>query len=170
MRSLSSALSAALGAPVQRPAVLVQVDLSPVLRWSSGPTITWGGYTWQAADVAVEGMRVAAFRVAGTLVLGNTDGVIGAACMAQGVQDKAIRIWAYDAAATGAPDVVWLCDAQGSAAQVGLRDVRIALRHRCELISSPRAVVGPAAGFTQRVPAGTVLRINGIDYKLERAA
>jgi hypothetical protein len=35
---------------------------------------------------------------------------------------------------------------------------------------SPRTVVGPAAGFTQRLPAGAQLRINGIDYTLERGA
>jgi len=29
--------------------------------------------------------------------------------------------------------------------------------------------VGATSGFTQRMPAGTVLRINGIDYRMERA-
>lgn len=169
MRSISSALAVALGAPVQRPAVLVEVGFSPALRLSSGPSIPWGGHTWAAADVQVEGLRVEPFRIAGTLVLGNADGAAGALCVSQGVQDIAIRIWAFDAAATASADVVWICDAQGSAARVDVPDVRIALRHRCELITTPRTVVGPAAGFAQRLPAGAVLRINGIDYRLERA-
>lgn len=171
MRSLSSALSTALGSPVQRPAILVEVNFSPVLRLSSGPTVpSWGGHSWQAAAVGVDGLRVAAFRVQGTLVLDNTDGVIGGLCVNQGVQDRTIRIWGFDAAATGAPDVVWLCDAQGSATRIDERDVRIALRHRAELTTTPRAIVGPAAGINQRLAAGTVLRINGIDYRLERAS
>jgi hypothetical protein len=169
MRSLSTALSAALGAPVQRPALLVEVNFSPVLRLSSGPAIpSWGGHAWQAAAVGIEGLRVEPFRVQGTLILDNTDGVIGQTCFSQGVQDRTIRIWGFDAAATGTPDVVWLCDAQGSATRIDERDVRIALRHRCELTVTPRAVVGPAAGINQRLAAGTVLRINGIDYRLER--
>lgn len=170
MRSLSSALSAALGSPVQRPAVLVSIQFSPVLRLSSGPTITWGGYTWQGEDIGLDGLRVDPVRVSGTLVLGNTDGTAGGLCIAQGVQDRAIRIYGFDAAATAAPDVVWLCDAHGSAASISARDVRIALRHRAELIATPRTVVGPAAGIAQRMPADSVLRINGIDYRLERAS
>lgn len=170
MRSISSALAVALGAPVQRPAILLEVGFSPVMRLSSGGTVSWGGQSWQAADIAVESLRVDPFRVTGTLVLGNTDGAAGALCIDQGTQDRYIRIWAYDASATGAPDVVWICDAQGSAARVDERDVRIALRHRAELIASPRTVVGPEAGFTHRIPAGAVLKINGIDYRLERDA
>lgn len=168
MKSLSSAISAALGAPVQRPAVLVQMAFSPVVRWSSGPTVTFDGNTWPAADIAVEGLRVEPFRVTGALVLGNVDGTNGALCVAQGVQDRLIRIWGFDAAATASADFVWLADCQGSATRVGTRDVRLQLRHRADLITTPRTVVDVAAGFTQRLPAGAVLRINGIDYRLER--
>ena len=170
MKSISSALSVALGAPVQRPAVLVEMGFSPIKRLSSGPTVaSWGGYAWPASDIGIEGLRVDALRVAGTLVVGNMDGVFGALCISEGVQDKSIRIWGFDAAATTALDVVWLCDAQASATSISKRDVRLALRHRTELIVSPRTLVNAAAGFTQKLPAGTVLRINGIDYRLERA-
>ncbi len=168
MRSISSALAAALGAAVQRPAVLVEVHFSPVLRLSSGPTITWGGYTWQAADIGLDALRVDAFRISGTLVLGNMSGSNGALAIGQGVQDRTIKVWAFDAAATASPDVVWICQAQGSATRIDERDVRIALRHRCELITTPRTVVSASSGFNQRVAAGTVLRINGIDYRVER--
>jgi hypothetical protein len=169
MKTISSALATALGAPVQRPAVLVEMAFSTVQRWSSGPTISWGGNTWTAAYVGLESIRVDAMRLSGTLVIGNVDGVVGAACLSQGVQDRAIRVWAFDAAATASPDVVWICDAQGSSARVDSREVRISLRHQCELIATPRTRVGATSGFTQRMPAGTVLRINGIDYRMERA-
>jgi hypothetical protein len=46
--------------------------------------------------------------------------------------------------------------------------VRISLRHRSEFIASPRTYVNPQAGFTNLLPAGTVLRINGIDLRLDR--
>ena len=138
-------------------------------RWSSGPTVTFGGHTWEAADIALEGLRVDAFRVTGSLSVGNMDGAFGAQCVAEGVQDRAIRIWGFDAAATASPDFVWLADCQASATTIGTRSVRMQLRHRAELVTAPRTVVSAAEGFTVRLPAGAVLRINGIDYKLERA-
>jgi hypothetical protein len=170
MRSLSTALAAALGAPVQRPAVLVEAHFDTIQRWSSFATLSWAGQTWTARDVRVSGLQVSALQVAGMLVLGNGDDVAGTLALAQGVQDRAIRIWGYDAAATGLTDVVWLCDAVGSTAQIGPREVRIGLRHRAEFVFSPRTFVNAQSGFTHLLPSGTVLRINGKDLRLERRA
>lgn len=168
MRSLSIDLSAALGAPVQRPALLVEIGYSTPVRMTTHSAITWDSRTWVAGPVHVESLRVGPFSVAGTVVIGNADGTAGAMLLAQGINDRPIRIYGYDAGATGAPDVVWLADASGSAGQVSARDVRIQLRHRADGSYSPRARVGAAAGITQLLAAGTVLRINGIDLKLER--
>lgn len=168
MRTLSSPLASAHSGPVQRPALLVEMAFSTVQRWSSGGTISWGGNTWTAADVRVENLTVDALRVSGTLVLGNLDDAIGALILAQGVQDKAITIYGYDAAATASGDVVWLASAVGASAQITPRAASITLRHKSEFTSSPRTYVNAAAGFTQMLPAGTVLRINGIDLRLER--
>jgi hypothetical protein len=169
MRTLSSPASAALTGPVQRPSILVQMDFSPVQRVSSRSTITWNGHTWTGADVRVENLRVDAFSVSGTLVLGNLDDVAGNLVLSQGAQDRAITLWSYDGGATGTADVVWLAAAVGAAAELTPREVRIQLRHRTEFMNSPRTQVNASAGFTQLLPAGTVMRINGIDYTLERA-
>lgn len=168
MRELSIDLSAALGAAVQRPALLVEIGYSPVVRLTTHSAMTWDSRSWVVGPVSVEGLRVGPFSVAGTIVIGNADGVAGAMLLAQGINDRAIRIYGYDAAATGEPDVVWLADASGSAGQVNSRDVRIQLRHRADGGYSPRARVGASTGVYQLLAAGTVLRINGIDLKLER--
>jgi hypothetical protein len=168
MKSLSGALAAALAAPVQRPALLVMVAFPTVQRWSSRATVSWDGFTWTGADLRLDGLQVQPLRVAGTLVLGNADGVAGSLVLSHGVQDRAIAIYGYDAAATALADVVWLADAVGAGAQVGATEVRIELRHRAEFTLSTRTYVGPAAGFTQLLPAGTVLRINGQAMQLER--
>jgi hypothetical protein len=168
MRSLSSPLSTALAAAVQRPALLVSVGFSSVQRYSSAGTVSWNGNTWTAADIKVEGLEVEALRVSGTLVIGNLDDAIGSLILAQGVQDIAISIYGFDAAATATADVVWLASAVGASAQLTAREARISLRHKSEFTSSPRTLVGSTAGFTQYLPAGTVLRINGIDMRLER--
>ena len=168
MRSLSSPLTTAQSGPVQRPAVLVQMDFSTPSRWSSGATTSWNSQTWTAADVRVEGLSVDALGVSGTLIVGNLDDAIGTLVLSQGVQDIPITIYGFDGAATGAADVVWLASAVGASAQLSAREARITLRHKAEFTASPRTYVNAAAGFTNVLPAGTVLRINGIDYKLER--
>jgi len=168
MKTLSSPLSTALSAPVQRPALLVSIGFATVQRYSSGGTLSWNGFTWTAADMRVEGLAVDALRVGGTLVVGNLDDAIGALILSEGIQDKAITIYGYDAAATATADVVWLADAVGAGAQLSAREARIALRHKSEFTTCPRTYVNASAGFNQLLPAGTVLRINGIDMLLER--
>ena len=169
MKDLTAALSAALNAPVQRPGLLVQVGFDTVQRWSSHGTVTWSGHTWTRRDMSVEGLVVQPLRVSGSLVLGNADDVAGTLVLSQGVQDRQVIIYGYDAGAlAAADDVVWLCSAVGAAAEVDAAEVRISLRHRSEFTTSPRTYVTPEAGFTHLLPADTVLRINGIDMRLDR--
>jgi hypothetical protein len=169
MKTLSGALSAALNAPVQKPALLVQVDFASTRRWSSMATVSWNGHSWAARDMRLDGLLVQPLRVSGTLVLGNEDDEIGTLVLTEGVQDRRIVVYGYDAAALGDPaDAVWLCDAVGASAQVSTREVRITLRHRGEFVQSPRTYVTAQSGFTHLLPADTVLRINGIDMRLER--
>ena len=171
MKSLSSALSAALGAPVQRPAVLVQIGFEAPVYWSSFDNLSWNGHAWQRAAVSLEGLQVLPLMVRGTLVLGNASGAVSTLVLADGIQDREIRVWGYDAAATGALDVVWLADAVGASAEISpvSGEVRVSLRHRAELVQSPRVYVTREAGFEQLMPAGTALRINGIDFILQRS-
>ena len=168
MRTLTTALNNALAAPVQRPAVLVQIAFASTLRMTSNATLSWNGSTWTSTPVSVDGLVVEALRVSGAIVVDNRDGVIGGLILGEGVQDRPISIWGYDAAATATADVVWLASCVGASAQVSATEARIALRHPCEFTSGPRTFVNAAAGFTNLLPAGAVLRINGIDMRLER--
>lgn len=168
MRTLSAALQAAHAAPVQRPAWLVELSLSAPVRLSSYGTIGWDGQTWTAADVSVSGLRVGALEVTGALVFGNADDTFGAMVLNEGMTDKRVRIWGYDAAATGAADPVLVCDAVGAGAEISESRVRVGLRDACEYMVAPRAVVSPAYGFNVFIPAGRTLTINGMSYTLER--
>lgn len=170
MKAPTAALSAAHGAAVQRPGWLVEMHFDTVQRWSSQATVTWAGHTWQGTTgMRVENLQVQPLRVAGTLVLANHDDGIGTLLLTQGAQDRRIVVYGFDAGAlAAADDAVWLCEAVGSAAQISETEARISLRHRTEFVQSPRTYVTPQAGFTQLLPADTVLRINGIDMRLER--
>ena len=169
MKTISAALSAALGAPVQQPAVLVEMAFSVTRRWSSFATINCNGSTWQREAISVEGLDVQPLSLSGTLVIDNGDDVAGSLVLSEGVQDRVVRIWGYDAAAAGAADVVWLAEGVGSSAEVSGDEVRINLRDRAEYMLAPRTYVTPAAGFTVLLPESTVLRINGVDWQMARS-
>lgn len=171
MKTLSAALSAALGAPVQRPAVLVEIAFATIRRWTSAGAITWSGQDWTAQPMTLQNLQVAPLLVRGDLIFANGDGSVSSLVLAEGVQDRTIRLWGYDAAATASGDLVWLADAVGAAGEVSpaTGEVRISLRHRTEYVLSPRVYVTPQAGFTQLLPAGATLRINGIDFTLARS-
>lgn len=167
MRTVSTALATALGAPVQQPAILVEIAFSSTVRWSSFSTITWNSQTWTREAVTLESLQVEALRLTGSLVIANGDDVAAALVLNEGVADRSIRLWGYDAAATATGDVVWLADAIGGACSVDTDAVRIELRHPAELMVTPRTFVDPAT-FGPLLPAGSVIKINGTDYRLER--
>lgn len=169
MKTLTAALTTALGAPVQQPGLLIEAGFATVRRWSSRDTRSWNAQTWTAAPVRIDDLRIGALQVSGTLRLDNREGEFGALVLSEGVQDRAFRIWGFDAAAAATADVVWLCDAAGASAQVDDREVAVTLAHRAERTVAPRVFVGSdQAVLTQLLPAGTVLRINGQNYTLER--
>jgi hypothetical protein len=168
MKWLSTALSTAWAAPVQRPALLVEIGFATVRRWSSFETLSWNGQTWTAAAFDVPSLVTQPFEVRGTLAVDNRDGAMGALVLSEGSQDRSIRLWGYDAGATGTSDVLWLADAVGSVASISDQTVEIALRHRLEFVQAPRVTCTPEAGFGNMLPAGTVLRINGTDLRIDR--
>lgn len=168
MKSLSSALLAAIGGAVQQPAFLIEVGFSAVSRWSTFSTITWNSQTWTQHPVIVDGLEVSALQVDGSLVIDNRDGVAGAQVLNENPQDKTIKIWGYDAAATASGDIVALSlESVGASCEVTATQVRIGLRHKTAFVQAPRAFIRPDV-FGPMLPAGAVIRINGIDYKVER--
>lgn len=166
MRSVSSALATAFGAPVQQPAILVEIAFATTVRWSSFATVSWNSLTWTKEAVSVDGLVVDPLSIRGSLVIANGDDAPGDLVLSEGVVDRSIRIWGYDAAATALADVLLLCEAVGGAARINTRSVAISLRSPSEFLLSPRTYVGPAAGFNNLLPGGTKLKINGLDMQL----
>ncbi|HRZ02389.1 MAG TPA: hypothetical protein P5024_12590 [Burkholderiaceae bacterium] len=168
MRTPSSALAAALGAPVQRPAFLVEIGFATPWRASTYATVSFNALQWTAADVRLQALAFDVGRARGTIVVGNHDGAMAALVLAEGISDKVIKIWGYDAAATATADFVQLGEARGGAAQITPTAVAIGLRGPGEYLTCPRTLVGPAAGVNTLLPAGVVLRIADNEYRLER--
>lgn len=165
MLTLSTTLAAALGGPVQTPALLVEIGFSTPRRYSSYADLLFNGYTHYRQDIGLENLAVEAYAISGQLNIGNSDDVIGALVLSEGIQDKSIRIWAYDAAAPS--EVVWLASAVGASAQIGPDLVSIDLRHPAQSTLGPRTFIDSAA-FGTLLADGTVLKVNGQALRLER--
>jgi hypothetical protein len=168
-RSLSGAHTTALGLNVTRPAWLVDIAFSSVSRFSSYATQTFNGNSYVAADLDVSGLEVEALSVRGSIRIGNLDDAIGALVLAQGVSDRAINVYSYDAAAVATADFQLVAAAVGASASIDNRNVVITLRHKSEQQPAPRAVVSPTFGFNNMLPQGKTLYIAGIAYSFARA-
>lgn len=169
MKILGAALSAALAAPVQRPALLVGIWLSTPVFWTSATDVTVRGRTWRSRDVDVVNLSVQAFSLSGTLLIGNADGVAGALLLNDDFCGTLIRIFGYDAAAP--TEVVHIAEAVGGRAVADLDAgvVSVTLRHPCEGMVSPAATLS-SVDLGPMLREGTVLRINGQDLRLARSS
>lgn len=170
MKTLSAALTTALGGAVQKPAFLVSIGWATPRYYSTHGTVSYDGQSWTATDIDVSRIGIEAARVSGTLRLGNADDVLGALVLNEGVSDKAIRIVGYDAGATATADFVELVRCVGGRATVATDRVEISLRDSNAYVYAPRTFITVAAGspFTQLMPAGSIVNINGQSYRLER--
>lgn len=168
MKTLSTPFTNAATGAVQRPAMLVEIGFATPKRYTSAATLTWNSLSWTAEDIRLAGLNVEALRISGTLSIQNLDGVIGGLILGEGIQDKTVKVYNYDAAATALADVQLIADAVASSATINENVVTINLRHKCEFTLSPRTLVNVGSGFTYKLSPGVVLKINGIDYKLER--
>ena len=171
MRSLSSSLSTAFAGPVQRPGWLVSIQFSTsTTRLSSMQDTTYGGQTYYAADVDVSKVSLdQQGGIRGNLVLGNLDDGFGALVLGEGVADRQITITAFDAGAVGTDaDFVPIAVAIGGRARIDPAKVSIDLRSPVAYVSTPRAFINAAHGFTYLLPAGVEFKIGGQTYKLER--
>ena len=168
MITLSAALQAVHGGAIQKPAWLVEIGFSTPARLSSYGDLTYDSKSWTAADVDVSRVKVDATKVAGEIVLGNADDSFSALILGEGVADKTIKIYGYDAGATATADIVLLVQCAGGEARIGPARATIRLRDSAEYTASPRSFVNAASGFTYILPAGASLTINGQTYKVER--
>jgi len=171
MRSLHALLQAQYNAPVQRPAWLVQIDLSSSVYLSSYDTVTWNGQTWNPVNVNVNSIRVAALVISGNLVLGNADDMGASLVLNETFTDKRIRIWGYDMGVGATPATTvphFICDAVGAGADIDPGYVSVGLRHACEYRVGPRATVTAKYGFNTILPAGRTISINGTTFVLQR--
>jgi hypothetical protein len=166
MRTLSPSLLAELGLTLTRPGYLVFVDFSTPLRLSTLGDISWGGYTWSAADIKVSALtRDEKGDARGSLSLGNALLDYGALVLNEGIADRAIRIYAVWA---GVVEPVEEFNGVGDGCEIGGRVTITLAGQGSRALYSPRRFINASTGFNTLLPAGTKISIGQQTYLLER--
>lgn len=172
MKPLTPATGAALRRTVTAPISLIELGFDPVVRLSTRGDVTWDGKPWSGVQrVAVAGLAAdGSGAQEAQIEIGNYDLAFGTVILSRGVADRPVRIWQGDAGALGPDDLALVFEGVIESAEVG-----DAVRLTCGPANSAARVfpvrrIGAATGFTHVLPAGTVLRMGGTEYRLERSA
>jgi hypothetical protein len=173
MRTLPAALLTAFGYAVQKPAYLLYIGWSSSpMYFSSFDTVTFLGQPWLRGGFDVGGVQMSEVTVSGSLKMDNADDLLSSYILGEGVSDKTIRIYGYDASSVSGgvladTDAVLMIECVGGKAVIGKERVTITLRNSPAFAYTPRQYVKPPT-FTNLIPAGTRLTINGQDYEIKR--
>ena len=169
MKTLSAALDAALAQTITQPGHLVRIDFATPLYLSSRGQVVFAGNTFVAADIRVSGIRSdGRGRSGGELTWGNADLAASALLLGEGIADKRVRVWSFDATETGAENILPAFDGVGDSARIGQPCVVQLTSEGSSVAFSPRRFVGPGTGFNHLSAAGRVIRIGGDTLTLER--
>lgn len=171
-RTLTPAAAAAAGRTVTRPLYLVEIQWAtgPVSRLSSGADVSWNSLSWSGnAKLSVSGITATGnAEQAGQLSLGNVDLAFGALALGS-IADTPVRIWHAHADALGVADPHLVFDGVVDSAEVSEQTVTLALGPASSrAVFAPRLTVGPDAGFTVLLPAGTKIPVGNQVFILER--
>lgn len=167
MRTLTGTLIAELGLTVTRPGYLVSIGFSTPQYYSTLGNVTWGGDTWLATSLKVEGLqRTTKTGRAALLRFGDADQAMAALTLNEGVADRAVRIYAVYAGASG--DAVLELSGVGDACEIN-QDVAISVVEFAAIKAQlPRRRISKESGFNTMIPSGTGMWINGSIYFLVR--
>ena len=107
-------------------------------------------------------------RSGGRLTWGNADLAAGALILAEGIADRRIQVWTFDATATGAENILPVFYGAGDSATIGQPCVVQLVSERSAVAFSPRRFIGPGTGFNHLSAAGRIIRIGNDTMTLER--
>jgi len=170
MKTLPAGLATAVVQPITQPGHLVQIDFATPVCLSSRGTVAFAGHTFVAADIRVSGIRSDARGTSGgQLTWGNTDLSASALILGEGVADRRIQVWSFDATATGAENILPVFDGAGDSAKIGHPCAVQLTTAKSGYASSPRRFVAPPL-FHHLSVAGREIKIGSVTMRLERGS
>lgn len=172
MRTLASTLLDALGQPVTQPGYLIEILFATPFRVSSRGSISWGGNSWGAFDVRVQGLGIdgSTSSQTGSLTFGNDDHLMSALVLNEGVAGRPITVWMFSGEEPEDADPVVLFsgigdDVAGNPTQ-GQLTINLA-QQAAQTLFCPRRRITADQGFNFLPPAGTLIVWNMETFELK---
>lgn len=165
---VTSAVAAKTEALTTQPGYLVEIQFpSGTVRQSSRGLTPWNSLVWVASTVKVSGLEGSGQR--GRLEWADADNAMRTIILADGINDRRVRIWKFYAGALAVGDPVLVFDGVGDGANIRPGRVSVGLvRTGSRTLMTPRYRIGPGTGFNHLAPEGTVIQWAGRTLRLER--
>lgn len=153
------------------PGFLVELTfpLTGIVRQCTREQTAWNGFTWVTASLKLGGIEGSGQR--GTLEYGDDDAAMRTLVLAEGINDRRVRVWKFYRGAVAPADPVLIFDGVGDGAQMRQGKVTIGVvRSGSRTLVTPRQRIGPATGFNHLPPEGTLIKWGrGETLRLERS-
>lgn len=165
-RTISTALQAEFNKTVTRVGYLVQVNVSPVVRWCNVGTVSWNSNTWSAFDFEVQGFTASADAVAQpTLNVQNLDSSAASTFLNANMSTLSIDVYQVAPSALAVGDVVRLGKFFVSSCEISLDKAQLRLIPEVLMDAfSPRRKIDAGSGFNFALADGTQIYWNGETY------
>lgn len=168
--ALSAPMSAEVAERFTQPGWLLEIDES--WRISTLGDVTAMDLPWTAAPFDISGLGSGGnLATGGRVDFPDPDGAMAAAMLNGAFKAKRARVWIAHRGALAAGDPVLRFDGLIDKPSLDFPRRRLS----CELVPAlpsavriPRQYYGPALGLAFSLPAGSVLRVGGKEYRVER--
>lgn len=156
-RTISTALQAEFNKTVTRVGYLVQVNVSPVLRWCNVGSVSWSGFTWNAYEFELRGAGSSTDRVVQpSLKVQNLDSAAAAVIADANMSTLTLDVWQAAPSALGASDPVRIGKYFVGSVEIGLDSLDMRLIPEAMVDAySPRRRIDAANGLAYALPEGT---------------
>jgi len=165
-RNLSVGMQSAIAGKITRPAYLIEMAFSTLLRYSTGTLSSWNGNVWipVKADIALGmgGDRAG-------ISIWDYDATLRTLLLLEGVTDREVKVWQYDDNAVGPLDPALVFSGVGTGSRIaqGSVNIELAVLNSGKMLC-PRERICAATGFSILVEAGTLIPWGSKVLKVER--
>lgn len=151
-RPVSGTTTTAIGQPITKPILLLELGFPVPVRLSTGGAITWNSLLWSSASVRVSMPAGGAW----TVDIVNESYSLGQTALAHGTAGRTAKLWQlYGDGPYAVDDAEQLLDGEMGAADIGPVSVRIGLKRRAPQ-RTPRIYFRPPT-FNFLPPDGLII-------------
>ena len=161
MRSLSSPTLTAVAHSITEPRWFLEIGFSTVVRLSTNGDMSWNSLSWADGAFTVSGLSWDnSISQSVTVNFEDADNAIAAFVLNEEIADRSLKLWVFDAKATGTADPLLVFDGVCSAVSgSGNGSLKLqAVKLNSKAVELPRGTYSTVLPAELFAPAGTVIQ------------